>query len=146
MTIFNSLCTIIEACLGSISDAEAARVAIIVHDHQLDNPPEWMEEFLNSIATSAHTKSILRIPNDHEGRENALCNVLWDIEEEIAPLGIDDCGESLYWQIPELNVQVFIGRETGPGYYHGAILPMKMKLNEWLGHQYNADRKKHPKK
>lgn len=101
-----------------------------------------MDELLRSIATSTHTKSILRIPNDHAGRENALCNVLLDIEEEIAPLGIDDCGESLYWKIPRLNVQVFIGRESGPHYYHAAILPMKTQLNEWLRPQYNADRKK----
>ena len=138
--IVDSLCRIVHAIRGQARTADRQAIADALDGNGILDAPVWMQEFVARIASSEYTEHLVRLPIGYPDGENGLMNTLLEIEETVVPLGIDDCGESITWHIPALNVLVYIGRETSGDFHNAAIRPVTETLNEWLTTQYNLDR------
>lgn len=138
--IVDSLCEIVHAIRGQTRTTDRQAIVDALNGDGILDAPVWMQEFVGRIASSEYTERLLKIPPGYPDGENGLMNTLLEIDETVMPLGIDDCGESMVWHIPALNVLVYIGRETSGDFHNAAIRPRTEALNEWLSTQYSLDR------
>ncbi len=98
---------------GPLSEEDRDLVEVLVADYGLDGPdaPAWMVDVLEEIAHGHVGRPRRGVPD-----ENKLSCVLEEIQDELFPLGLDDCGEDMTWLLPAFGVRLVVIRETsGPG-------------------------------
>ena len=96
-----------------LTDKDLAFLELQVADYGLNgpNPPDWMIELFQDIVKRNTSRPRRCVPNDIP-----LVCVLVEIQDELFPLGVDDCGEWLTWALPVFGVRLKIIRETrSPG-------------------------------
>ena len=95
-------------------DDERDLLEVLIEEHGLDgeSPPEWMVGFFDDVLNQRVDGPRRFVPMEYPEGENALSNILLDIQAEIMPLGYDDYGEGAEWPIPNCGVRVYISREN----------------------------------